>query len=64
MAKYPDVSAKFTVGDNVYVIIVSVELALKRAGYREAATEFREAAFASETYDDVVDLARETVVKV
>lgn len=56
--KYPDVQADSAVmGGNAMNIIVTVGKALRRAGYREAEKEWQAAAFASKSYDELLQLA-------
>ena len=60
--KFPDVTVNLVGGDgNVFAVVGAVTKALKRAGHPAAAQEFRDAAFASESYDDVLQLCMATV---
>lgn len=60
--KYPDVSVQLSGMDgNVYLIIGLVSKALKRAGRREAAQDFKNAAMSCGSYDEVLQLAMRTV---
>jgi len=49
---------------NVYAIIGRVRDALRKAGFRDDANEFRDRAFEQESYDDVLILVQEYVVPV
>jgi hypothetical protein len=42
---------------NVFSIIGRVSKALKKAGHEDKATEFKDKAFASDSYDEVLRLA-------
>ena len=46
---------------NVFSVIGRVSLALKRAGYTDEATKFREQAFACKDYNEVLALCMDTV---
>ncbi|MFJ2278848.1 hypothetical protein ACIOEZ_32390 [Streptomyces sp. NPDC087866] len=60
--QYPDVEVRLTGEDgNVYSVIGRVQQALRRAGHREAATEFTQTARSSGSYDEVLQLAMRTV---
>lgn len=60
--KFPDVEVQLSGQDgNAFSIIGRVSQALKRAGHREGAEEFRQAAFAAESYDAVLQLVMRTV---
>lgn len=60
--RFPDVTAVLTeVDSNVYSIIGTVEKALRRAGHRDEALEFRTAALTSESYDAVLQLCMKWV---
>ncbi|MFJ9241001.1 hypothetical protein ACIRJ3_39190 [Streptomyces anulatus] len=60
--QYPNVAVQLSGEDgNVYSVIGLVQKALRRAGHREAATEFSQAALGSQSYDEVVQLAMRTV---
>lgn len=62
MPKYPDVEVQLSGRDgNVFGIIGDVTGALRRAGHREAAKEFAGAAMNAESYDEVIQLALDTV---
>jgi hypothetical protein len=59
---YPDVEVALVGEDgNAFAIIGRVSKALKSAGYPDAAAEFRVAAFASSSYDDLLALTMQTV---
>lgn len=59
---YPDVEVQLTGGDgNVFGIIGSVSRELKRAGHRDAATEFVNTAMSSGSYDEVLQLCMKYV---
>ena len=61
MAKY-DVTVKLTGQDgNAFAVIGAVVGALKRAGHADGAKEFGDAAFKSESYDALLQLAMQTV---
>ncbi|MCZ1012000.1 hypothetical protein [Streptomyces lydicus] len=61
--QYPDAEAQLSgVGGNVYSVISCVQRALRKAGHREAATEFSTAARNAQSYDEVLQLAMHTVV--
>jgi hypothetical protein len=60
--KYPHVKVRLVGSDgNVYAVIGAVSQALKCAQLPEAAAEFTKAAFASESYDAVLQLCLKTV---
>lgn len=60
--KYPGVKVQLTGEDgNAFAIIGAVSKALKRAGHADAAAEFSKAAFASESYDALLQLCAKTV---
>lgn len=60
--KYPDVEVTLTGTDgNAFAIIGNVSKALKRAGERDAAREWSDAAMACESYDALLVLAMQTV---
>lgn len=60
--KYPNVQVQLVGEDgNAFAIIGRVSRALKRAGHREAATEWCAAAMACGSYDALLRLAMETV---
>ncbi len=57
-----DVTVKLVGEDgNVFSIIGKVSKALKRAGKKELASEFVDLAFASGSYDEVIQLVMEYV---
>ncbi|MCZ1012034.1 hypothetical protein [Streptomyces lydicus] len=61
--QYADTEAQLSSeGGNVYSVISCVQRALRRAGHREAATEFSAAARSAQSYDEVLQLAMRTVV--
>ncbi|MEU3704711.1 hypothetical protein AB0E82_20780 [Streptomyces anulatus] len=60
--QHPNVTVQLSGEDgNVYSVIGLVQKALRKAGHREAATEFGQAALGSGSYDEVVQLAMRTV---
>lgn len=60
--KFEHVTVKLTGEDgNAFAVIARVSKALKAAGEDEAANEFVKAAFKSESYDELLQLAMETV---
>lgn len=60
--KYPHVHVQLTNEDgNVFALIGKVSKALKRAGEREGAAEFTEAAMKAGSYDEVLQLCMRTV---
>jgi hypothetical protein len=62
MPKYPDVEVQLSGEDgNVFLVIGRVERALKREGLYAAAREFNAAAHNAQSYDEVIQLAMDTV---
>lgn len=60
--KYPEVEVQLTGEDgNAYAIIGAVSRALERQVSHEASSEFKTAAFESESYDALLRLAMTTV---
>ena len=60
--KYPDVEVQLSGEDgNVFSIIGRIAKALRRQVSPEAASEFTDAAMASGSYDEVLQLAMKTV---
>ncbi|MDJ0464998.1 hypothetical protein [Streptomyces sp. H27-C3] len=60
--QYPEVAVQLSGEDgNVYSVIGRVQGALRKAGHRDAATEFSQAARAAQSYDEVLQLAMRTV---
>ena len=61
--KFNDVEVRLTGRDgNAFSIIGAVSRALKKAGYKEGAEEYKKAAFSSSSYNDLLVLTMETVV--
>jgi hypothetical protein len=60
--KFPDIEVQLSNSDgNVFSIIGTVSMALKRAGHKEAAKEFSAAALKCRSYDEVLALCMRTV---
>jgi len=60
--RFPNVKVRLTGTDgNVFAIIGTVSRAMKRAGLRDEAAEFCDAAFAARSYDEVLRLCMTTV---
>lgn len=60
--KYPGVTAKLVgANGNVFNIIAIVSRALKRAGLKEAASEWQKDAMNSHSFDEVLNKAMTTV---
>jgi hypothetical protein len=60
--RFPDVEVQLSSEDgNVFSIVGRVAEGLRKAGYRQEAEEFRSAAYASSSYDEVLQLAMRTV---
>lgn len=59
---YPNVTVKLVGEDgNAFAVIGAVSKALKKAGEVEAAKEFTDKAFQSESYDALLQLCMKTV---
>lgn len=62
IVKYPDVHVQLSGEDgNAFAIIGRVTKALKRAGHKDAATEFANEAMRQPSYDHLLRLAMKTV---
>lgn len=60
--QYPDVEVQLTGEDgNAFAIIGRVSQALKRAGHSNAGNEFANSAMECESYDELLQLAINTV---
>ena len=62
MVKYPQVVVKLVGTDgNAFALIGKVSKAMQQAGLQAEAVEFRQAAFESKSYDDLLQLILATV---
>jgi hypothetical protein len=62
VAMHEDVEVQLTGTDgNAFAIIGTVSKALRRAGYRDDAAAFEKQAFESHSYDEILQLAMQTV---
>lgn len=60
--KYPDVKVQLSgQEDNVFAIIGRISAALEKAGYDDAAAEFANRSMSASSYDEVLQIAIQTV---